>query len=1105
MGQLKLRCKCCQLGSHSKMRILVVMLCAIALLGSALLTGSAGSAASLWWNGTDDIGSFASILVPPASPSKSSTRPPARPEEAPADTGQNSDDEADDGEEEDEAKEPEESEEGEEEQEEETAKEEEEETAKEEQAKEPEDDEDEQEPVKDAAKEPQDDDDNEDEPAEEPAKEPEDDDDEEEPAKVSPAGKPKASTSTKRAQSPTKAESKKGPSTSAAPRLAKAPAAASTAASKKAIPSTAQRAAPAPAPKSAEVGDPKEKPKPGAKKTPERADTSHLASAASTRTIVEGRRFAKKGGPESCNATAYGDSIEDQRKRSRAGQELEDWWANIARSIPRTDIEVVRHRDVGEQGLVWTWSDGSQRRETLTSIASGGAPKQEPLSFGRVRIKVTVNPDVALVLVSDSTRYLFTWWYFFLDKVSFAAGQNMALYLWTGELPSPLDQPPEFCQKSVDEKHLKDRTKKVSSHHAKMPAILLALDAPGIRYAILVDMDAVFTGYSGIELRHFLRPPNDGCGGSVIFAAHKTAAYFQAKGSVLAVRNDLAGRKFVLEWLANRCGFKDQHSLWHVILKTLHAEQCLKGGVYPLPDGRTVWDFDYNKLLMHLKTLPISALDFDTACVHRSIFRFESKHQGVKLCDDFPNVCDPYLGGSTVKDKCALLHLGHSEKDKLDGFGKPGTMAWHAGLRKQAVKMAGKARNVSKMIGRQRPNLAPSPLCAAAAQDGDDDAAAKLREPVPFYIFDEEPLNVFQQVKEKFPEEVKWYKKRKHGGELWFIEAALEHPWRVRDWKQAKMYILPFPLGFCSKHRILKPSLSDGYDLCGEMVKKALRALKETEVYKHPKRKRNMFILLTDWLQRHHTFEISNFIMGAKRPGDPDMGQRCSVVVPMVSMLPTPEWASVSDDVEQRPIRTFFMGQTVKENYVVRRFVENFLVGATEDTVRKKQIDLFVTTVPKGILQDDFLVQVGKSNCSLDCEVTPPGCINCVKVNNTDFALMRQAKFGLHLQGDVDSSNRIYDILTAGSIPIVLGEYMYTSLPFQELIPWRSVVIDLPEAPFDVTSSVCNTTKGNALEIAKYAEARKAVQKYAPQVLWPVDPMAVTTNVLLTAHRECIS
>ena len=80
--------------------------------------------------------------------------------------------------------------------------------------------------------------------------------------------------------------------------------------------------------------------------------------------------------------------------------------------------------------------------------------------------------------------------------------------------------------------------------------------------------------------------------------------------------------------------------------------------------------------------------------------------------------------------------------------------------------------------------------------------------------------------------------------------------------------------------------------------------------------------------------------------------------------------------------------------------------------------------------------------CDEACAASPPGCVACYWGENMYpqyQSLMHSSKFGWHIGGDTDSSNRLYDIISSGAVPIVIGDSMRESLPFDDL-PWDDMV-----------------------------------------------------------------
>jgi len=112
-----------------------------------------------------------------------------------------------------------------------------------------------------------------------------------------------------------------------------------------------------------------------------------------------------------------------------------------------------------------------------------------------------------------------------------------------------------------------------------------------------VDLDSVVENYSSFantEEASQLAEVHKDANNDVLFSGgFELGKYFwQVKGREYYVRNTVFGRRFFLAWLHWRCGFKDQYSLWHTILKFADSANCIIGKEKYNDD---IFSFDYRE------------------------------------------------------------------------------------------------------------------------------------------------------------------------------------------------------------------------------------------------------------------------------------------------------------------------------------------------------------------------------------------------------------------------------------------------------------------------------------------------------------------------------
>lgn len=192
---------------------------------------------------------------------------------------------------------------------------------------------------------------------------------------------------------------------------------------------------------------------------------------------------------------------------------------------------------------------------------------------------------LAVLKVANSASYLFRLWPFFVSSVTWTARSGIDLALWLGELPEGLTRnvsseclkSPEFLvQDRVTRKrsYYDGRATTVSNHHAKILATYAMFNKrKGVVYE---DLDTYATHPEEIERVYKTVHEDDGeAAVDVLFGRVKHTAFWRVKSSSFYARDSRTARSLLSTWIASRCGFKDQFSLWHAILRVADASSCL--------------------------------------------------------------------------------------------------------------------------------------------------------------------------------------------------------------------------------------------------------------------------------------------------------------------------------------------------------------------------------------------------------------------------------------------------------------------------------------------------------------------------------------------------
>ena len=143
----------------------------------------------------------------------------------------------------------------------------------------------------------------------------------------------------------------------------------------------------------------------------------------------------------------------------------------------------------------------------------------------------------------------------------------------------------------------------------------------------------------------------------------------------------------------------------------------------------------------------------------------------------------------------------------------------------------------------------------------------------------------------------------------------------------------------------------------------------------------------------------------------------------------------------------------------------------------------------------------GLPPCDEACASSSPGCIACYwgeDMYPQYQSLMHSSKFGWHVGGDTDSSNRLYDIISSGAVPLVIGEGMRESLPFDDL-PWDDMVA---VAHAEEVTTVDGLQRWLVKEERLAPKRLEALQTHGPAVLWHLAASDVALRVLKEARSK---
>lgn len=369
----------------------------------------------------------------------------------------------------------------------------------------------------------------------------------------------------------------------------------------------------------------------------------------------------------------------------------------------------------------------------------------------------------------------------------------------------------------------------------------------------------------------------------------------------------------------------------------------------------------------------------------------------------------------------------------------------------------------------------------------------------------------------------------KHGNDLLFLEQALIHPWRTKDPEQAKLFVVPVLLGYAARH-----------GKCGKMkawklLSRAAAAIKRLP-YVARSQGRDHLVLSTDfkvYMTQHAAFKklFPNFIFATQlHSWGSKVGASCAFAVPMNALLPLSQETveslhSQTDETfwnRQHPV--YFKGQIdTRAAYGARRRLGAALARLAADRPRQFSGAMFLGTKyvdPKFADPSLRVCSCPQVHGTATHIVHGALCIDCVEngtaghrtaaaraLSNPYLWDMPETQFAFQIRGDLPGSNRLYDIIKAGAIPVALSDDLEETLPFPDRVPWPELLVRLRERDIASGSEKAATALWAALDAANSTELRTRralIWRHAKDLIWELNHSRVTSNVLLHAARHCL-
>lgn len=163
---------------------------------------------------------------------------------------------------------------------------------------------------------------------------------------------------------------------------------------------------------------------------------------------------------------------------------------------------------------------------------------------------------VALFTVTSGANYTFKGWTGLINKYCWAKRHRVHLYLWLGEVDR------SFLESKTEDALPCSNHEPVSNHYFRPLGMRAILEEKQPNWIVNLDLQDAWFPAQHFLSNHFPRFLREGVGDLVNGKVHGQSQVFM-NGAVIAFKNTAWAKYFLLRWFKNRCGRKDQLSLWH--------------------------------------------------------------------------------------------------------------------------------------------------------------------------------------------------------------------------------------------------------------------------------------------------------------------------------------------------------------------------------------------------------------------------------------------------------------------------------------------------------------------------------------------------------------
>jgi hypothetical protein len=359
-------------------------------------------------------------------------------------------------------------------------------------------------------------------------------------------------------------------------------------------------------------------------------------------------------------------------------------------------------------------------------------------------------------------------------------------------------------------------------------------------------------------------------------------------------------------------------------------------------------------------------------------------------------------------------------------------------------------------------------------------------DPVPFFLMEEECAGYTECARQA--NGLEEYRRKKHGGELAFVEQLRSSSWRVHSPRNATLIVLPLYLGFTSRDRS-----------CLKQLTAALRNVTQTPRFQERQ-------------GRDHLVAFSDFkatIPGGAMDQLAIMHARVTVAIGWDGRFREASMHSCFARVPMMSIAGAALepGPSVK---AIRRVSERLSAMREMDTrswVASRELSyIFAGKVLKRTYSQRLFIR--DSLQRLKGRLPLPALFHASDVGqplpaDQYTAALATSTFGLHPGGDIPSGDRLYGALDTGVIPVVVcKDCLRTGVPAARL-PWCDLVLEAPATHgADLDRALARIAQYGA-NTTLLAALRENARFLAPRMLWDVPDSRVAETILIDLADKC--